>query len=77
MQNAHGWIDKETHPPSGADADEYGCVLVWHAFQGNMITGWRNALSNRFITHVLTGSAPDGRNGNEVMPFGGTAQSGA
>lgn len=51
MQNAHGWIDKETHPPSGADADEYGCVLVWHAFQGNMITGWRNALSNRFITH--------------------------
>ena len=55
------WIDMTSRKPTQADADEYGCVMVWHLFQGAMITGWRNAANGTYITHwQRTPDAPDG-----------------
>lgn len=45
------WIKAEERPPTSADADEWGCVLVWHMYQGPMITGWRQVENNCFMTH--------------------------
>lgn len=45
------WINAESRPPTAADADEWGCVLVWHIYQGPMITSWRQVEKNCFMTH--------------------------
>lgn len=46
--------------PTQDDADEYGCVIVWHLFQGVMITGWRNAANGMYNTHWMhTPAKPD------------------
>ena len=55
------WISMTDRKPTGDDADEYGCVLVWHLFQGAMITGWRNAGNGTYHTHWMpTPDAPEG-----------------
>lgn len=45
------WIDRDERLPTEADADEFNCVLVWHVYNGVMITGWHNVAGNRFISH--------------------------
>lgn len=55
------WIEKAKQPPTEADADPMGCVLVWHLYQGVMVYGWRNANENRFMTHwARTPQRPEG-----------------
>lgn len=34
------WILSAARQPTEADADEYGCVVVWHIYQGVMVLGW-------------------------------------
>lgn len=45
------WVPVEERMPKAEDADKEGCVIVWHAYQGAMITGWRRVAENRFISH--------------------------
>lgn len=45
------WIDRDDRLPTEADADEFNCVIVWHVFNGVMITGWHNVVQNSFISH--------------------------
>lgn len=47
----NGWIDAQERRPTEQDADFAGCVLVWHAFNGVMVTGWHQFEYNRFLTH--------------------------
>ena len=46
-----GWIDKRERPPTQKDADPWNCVIVWHRYQGCMITGWKYAVESDLITH--------------------------
>lgn len=46
-----GWIHAAERMPTAEDADEWGCVLVWHFYQGPMVTGWRQVEQNSFMTH--------------------------
>lgn len=39
--------------PEAGDADEYGCVIVWHLLNGAMTVGWRNAANNRYHSHWM------------------------
>ena len=47
------WIPKRDRMPTAADADPYGCVLIWDRLNGAKITGWRNTqeLSREAVTH--------------------------
>ena len=45
------WISVDERMPTEADADEFNCVIVWHVYNGVMITGWHNVAYNRFISH--------------------------
>jgi hypothetical protein len=45
------WYDKTEQPPCMEDADNQGCVIAWHTFDGVLITGWRYVMQNSFITH--------------------------
>lgn len=47
------WIDAATRKPTQADADKKGCVIVWHCYNGAMITGWHqfDSNGNGFLTH--------------------------
>lgn len=45
------WIDVRDHLPTIEDADSTGRVMVWHALNGAMFTGWHRLEENRFITH--------------------------
>lgn len=47
------WIPKKDRMPTEADADPYGCVLIWDRLNGAKITGWRNTqeLSREAVTH--------------------------
>lgn len=47
------WIDREKRPPTEADADPTGCVLVWQIHNGAMITGIENATKSPYITHWM------------------------
>lgn len=47
----HDWIPREERLPTEQDADLQGCVIVWHAFNGAMITGWHRMADNRFMSH--------------------------
>jgi hypothetical protein len=39
--------------PTAADADAYGCVLIWDRLNGVKITGWQNVqeLGRENVTH--------------------------
>lgn len=55
-----GWICAMEHLPTAEDADDWGCVLVWHRYQGPMITGWRQVQNNGHMTHwQRTPAAPE------------------
>ncbi len=47
------WISKRERMPGEADADAYGCVLIFDRLNGVRITGWRNVqeLSREAVTH--------------------------
>lgn len=45
------WIPSAERKPTERDADVYGCVLVYHAYQGVMVTGWFQVGENSLITH--------------------------
>ena len=55
------WISMKDRKPENEDADDYGCVLVWHLYQGVMLTGWRNACNGVYHTHWMhTPPPPEG-----------------
>ena len=54
----HDWIPREERLPTEADADAFNCVIVYHVFNGVMITGWHRVADNRFISH-WTHTPPD------------------
>lgn len=47
------WIDAKDRKPTKDDADKKGCVLVWHRYDGAMVTGWHqfDTNANGFLTH--------------------------
>ena len=47
----HDWIPREERLPTAEDADAFNCVIVYHVFNGVMITGWHRVADNRFISH--------------------------
>lgn len=47
------WISVQDRRPTADDADVYGCVEVWHIWQGVMIMGWHQVDNNRFVTHWM------------------------
>lgn len=53
------WIHGKSRLPSKADGDTSGKVLVWHAFQGAMLTRWNEYSSNRFNVYWMPLSALD------------------
>lgn len=54
------WIDKKERMPQEKDADKQSCVIVWHKYQGAMVTGWMRARDSEFITHWMpTPEGPD------------------
>lgn len=48
-----GWIQAKERLPKKEDADKFGCVIVWHTYQGALITGWHQVPNNRFMTHWM------------------------
>lgn len=52
------WISKDDRVPTEADADAQGCVLVWHLYNGVMITGWHRLPESLFFTHWMPPPAP-------------------
>lgn len=56
MVDHNGWINIREQTPTAADADEWGCVLVWHRYNGTQVTGWHNIVVHEnpdgdLITH--------------------------
>ena len=47
------WIDAKQRKPTIDDADVFGCVLVYHEYNGAMVTGWQQFDMNRFYTHWM------------------------
>lgn len=45
------WTDAQKRLPEESDADEFGCVLAFHAFNGVMVTGWKQFRENGYLTH--------------------------
>lgn len=45
------WISVLDRLPAQEDGDAQGCVLVWHIYQGVMLTGYHQMCANRFFTH--------------------------
>lgn len=64
------WINAEERLPTREDADDWGCVLVWHTYQGAMIAGWKQVEKNCFMTHwQRSPQAPAGyRNPDKERP---------
>ena len=52
------WILMQDRKPDENDADEWGCVIVWHLFNGAMITGWRNAVNGTYYSHWMHTPTP-------------------
>ena len=59
------WIDKNERLPTEQDADGDGLVLVWHRYQGTMITGWFQIKESTMFTHWQ--KAPDPPPGHEAL----------
>lgn len=49
----NGWIDVADRIPTAEDADELRCVLVYHRYDGNKITGWHQVEADRQIDRWL------------------------
>ena len=48
------WIDKRVKFPGIEDADDRGCVLVWHEHQGVMLMHIHNMeIYGKFVTHWM------------------------
>ena len=49
------WTAKSERLPTEEDADEWGCVLVWHLYNGCQMLGWNNPMlkSSTYITHWM------------------------
>lgn len=45
------WTSVLDKLPTREDGDAQGCVLVWHIYQGVMLTGYHQMRANRFYTH--------------------------
>lgn len=55
------WIMTADRKPTKADADEYNCVLVYHALSGVMVTGWHRVAENaEMIAWAKTPEGPKG-----------------
>ena len=52
------WICIRDRPPTEADADFYGCILVCHIWQGVMLIGWHRIHENRFYSHWMSPPGP-------------------
>ena len=53
------WVPIAGHKPTPEDADEQGCVLVWHRYQGVMMLNVRNVQNfGAYITHWMRSPAP-------------------
>lgn len=52
------WIKKADRPPTKADCDPLGCVVVYHIYQGTMVYGLQNFLDNEFMTHWMKTPPP-------------------
>lgn len=50
---ATDWIPTAERMPEQADADPWGCVMIWDHYNGCMITGWQNhqRLEAEWVTH--------------------------
>ena len=44
-----GWRKIKEHPIQASDADEQGCVLAWHEYNGCIITEWHWAEDNSLV----------------------------
>lgn len=55
----NGWIHGKSRLPGEADGESDGKVLVWHAFQGAMLTRWDEYTNNRFNIYWMPLSALD------------------
>lgn len=63
MASNIGWIKKADRLPAEQDADPWGCVLVWHVYNGVQLLGWHNPMlmTSRYITHWMSPpAAPEG-----------------
>lgn len=47
------WIPCGEKQPVEADGDKNGKILVWHAFQGVMLTRWDRLMENRFHAYWM------------------------
>ena len=48
------WIDKREHMPTEADADDQGCVLAWHRYQGVVVLNVHNVANyGSYVTHWM------------------------
>ena len=56
------WTAIQDHKPTPEDADEQGCVLVWHKYQGVIVLNVKNVCNyGAYITHWMpTPAAPAG-----------------
>lgn len=64
MENSE-WIDVRERLPNKRDAEWTGRVMVWHALNGCMLTGWYMVKDNRFVTHWRR--LPEGPEGYREM----------
>ena len=54
MENRNnGWIHKNNRLPKAEDGDADGKVLVWHAYQGVMLTDWLACSKNPFCVYWM------------------------
>ena len=44
----NGWIHRKSRLPSAEDGDSTGKVIVWHIYQGAMLTRWDDYTKNPF-----------------------------
>jgi len=47
------WIDAQQRRPGPDDADVFNCVLVYHQYNGAMVTGYRQFDMNPMLTHWM------------------------
>lgn len=47
------WISRNERLPTAKDADLQNCVIVWHLYNGVMVTGYRFAAENKLNTHWM------------------------
>lgn len=49
----NGWIHKDSRLPAEADGDAGGNVIVWHAYQGAMLSQWHAFTKNSFNVYWM------------------------